>query len=296
MSKFNILSFDGGGIKGVLSIRLIQRIRDQFPELLEVVDMYVGTSTGGIIALALAAGVPIDTIKNLYIEKGKDIFHRNWWRVFGITGPKYSNHGLRREIDRLFADEQLGDLKSKVLISSFDLKSSQKPYRWKPKFFHNFGDDRDDPVRIADVAMYTSAAPTYFPAVDGYVDGGMVANNPSMAAICQVLDDRYGDQVLLEDISLLSVGTGVNYQYIDGDRYNFGAKDITKIVGILLDGTKSVPEYQCSVILDKKYFRLDPIDEQNTKLDDVKAIGHLLEIADRWPLDDIIAWLENFWK
>ncbi len=54
--------------------------------------------------------------------------------------------------------------------------------------FHGPGNDRKE--LAYKVGLYTAAAPTYFPAVDGYVDGGVYANNPSMCALAQTQDQR----------------------------------------------------------------------------------------------------------
>ena len=73
--------------------------------------------------------------------------------------------------------------------------------------------------------MSTSAAPTYFPSYGVFVDGGVIANNPSMAAIAQALDGRNQASeraTTLDEIKLLSVGTGASLQYIAG-RITIGA-------------------------------------------------------------------------
>ena len=295
MSKFRILSFDGGGIKGVCSATLLQRIHDECPQFLDKVDLFAGTSTGGLIALCLANGMPIDSIKDIYVADGTAIFKRNWRHFCGLTGSKYTNRGLKKVVCKAFGDLHLGDLSRKVLVSSFDLKSDKPPRDWKPKFFHNFGDDRDDPYLVSDVALYTSAAPTYFRAVDGFIDGGVVANNPSMAAVCQALDDRYGEDLEVDDITLLSIGTGSTHENISDDSYDFGMFNVSKIVSIMLNGTESVPDYQCRVILKDSYFRIDPEDSKNTKMDDVEAIPHLIEIAENFPIQPVVSWLKANW-
>lgn len=62
---------------------------------------------------------------------------------------------------------------------------------WKPKIFHNFkGDDSDGDALIANVALYTSSAPTYLPSADGYIDGGVFANNPSVVALAQAISGK----------------------------------------------------------------------------------------------------------
>ena len=85
-----------------------------------------------------------------------------------------------------------------VLIPSFQL-DNQAPHagqrQWKPKFFHNYpGPDSDGAELVVDVAMRTSAAPIYFPTYQSYIDGGVVANDPSMAALahrnCRAGDER----------------------------------------------------------------------------------------------------------
>ena len=88
------------------------------------------------------------------------------------------------QLKNVLGSTLLGDLGKNVLVPAFDLdnESKDKTRRcWKPKFFHNFkGRDSDRDVSAYKVALYTSAAPTYFPSVDGYIDGGVVCLHPAI--------------------------------------------------------------------------------------------------------------------
>src|SRR5438552_12115975 len=74
MAKFRILSIDGGGIKGVIPVVLMQRLSQAVNGWLDKVDLIAGTSTGGLISLGLAAGLTLDELRNIYETKGARIF------------------------------------------------------------------------------------------------------------------------------------------------------------------------------------------------------------------------------
>src|ERR1700733_13528072 len=76
---FRILSFDGGGIRGLLSTLLLRRLMDEssVSDLIDRVDMFAGTSSGGLIALGLAAEIPLDKIRDLFVREGPKIFAEN---------------------------------------------------------------------------------------------------------------------------------------------------------------------------------------------------------------------------
>ena len=178
MATFRILSLDGGGIRGVLTAAVLQRLEAQVPGLIDNADLIAGTSTGGILALGLAFGKSPKELRELYYTRCKDIFDDsfldNIMDLGRLTGAEYGNRKLMGMIRSVVGDVKLRDLKKKVLISSFDLDNEHpipSKRTWKPKFFHNFdGDDNDGKLTAYKVALYTSAAPTYFPSVDGYVD------------------------------------------------------------------------------------------------------------------------------
>ena len=130
-------------------------------------------------------------------------------------------------------------------------------------FFHNFpGADSDGESLVVDVAMSTSAAPTYFPSYGVYVDGGVIANNPSMAAVAQALDGRNqaNERATLDGIKLLSLGTGASLQYIQGQNLDWGdAQWIKPILNVMMDGSVGVADFQCEQLLGNRYCRLEPI-------------------------------------
>lgn len=300
-----ILTCDGGGICGLFTARLLDRLSAAFPALLTNTQLYAGTSTGGIIALGLAAGLLPADLVTLYNTKGKDIFHDSILDdIFDLgkaVGADYSNKRLKDILKKLFGTRTLGDLPTNVLISSFDLNAgtTSDPEPWKPKFFHNFpGADSDATESVVDVALRTSAAPTYFPAYQGYIDGGVVANNPSMAALAAALDPRSGKQKL-DDVVLLSLGTGSDSKYLKGDSLDWGWGQWARpLVSIMISGTMGVADFQCKQILGESYMRMDKFFDQSVGLDDVKddSLKYLLDQANSYPLDPVVNWLRQWWK
>ena len=310
MANFRILSVDGGGIRGVLSAVLINRLLAAYPTLLHsqpgTITMFAGTSTGGILALGLAAGLTPVQIRDLYVVNGKSIFDSSWTRdvveLGGISGSKYDNVNLHRILNDTFGALKLSDLKPRVLIASFSLdnQSADPSARtWNPKFFHNFtGADSDGDSLVVDVAMSTSAAPTYFPSWGVFIDGGVIANNPSMAAVGQALDGRNqaGERATLGEIKLMSIGTGASLQYIDGIDHDWGdAQWIKPILNVMMDGSVGVADFECRQLLGDSYCRVAPIFPagKSFPMDDVSKIVDLMDLAQAYDLSGAIAWLKQ---
>jgi uncharacterized protein len=310
MAAFRILSVDGGGIRGVLSAVLINRLLGAYPTLLQdqtgTITMFAGTSTGGILALGLAAGLTPTQIRDLYVVNGKLIFDSSWSRdvveLGGISGSKYDNVNLKQILNETFGATKLSGLKPRVLIPSFSLdnQSSDPSSRtWNPKFFHNFtGTDSDGDSLVVDVAMSTSAAPTYFPSYGVFIDGGVIANNPSMAAVVQALDGRNqaGERATLGEIKLLSVGTGASLQYIAGTDHDWGdAQWIKPILNVMMDGSVGVADFECRQLLGDSYCRLQPVFPagKSFPMDDVSKVVDLMDVAQAYDLSSTVAWLQN---
>lgn len=301
---YRVLALDGGGIRGLLTSRLLERLEESHPGFLGGIDLFAGTSTGGILALALAAGFTPERISALYRDQGPHIFADDTildevGHLDRLVIADYRNRALRDALGEQFGEMRLGDLQRKVVVSTFDLDSgvvTRAGLRsWKPKFFHNFPEASDDAEQlVVDVAMRSSAAPTFFPTWQGYVDGGVAANNPSMCGLAQALDPNTGGQ-RLDDVVLLSVGTGASPKWIEGD-HDWGlAEWAPHLLGIILDGVAGVADFQCRQILGPRYRRIDLVLPRAIGLDDIGAIPDLGELADAVDLTGSLGWLaEHF--
>jgi patatin-like phospholipase/acyl hydrolase len=303
MATYRILSLDGGGIRGVIEASLLGRLELWNPGFLSTIDLIAGTSTGGILAIGLAAGMTPAELADLYVEHGAEIFAD---AQVNVTQPRYSNAHLLRLLRQHIGDRTLGSLRHRVLISSFDLDNQDRfagiappgsRRTWKAKFFHNYPNPDSDSHELAvDVALRTSAAPTYFPIVDGFIDGGVVANNPSMCALAQALDPNRGAGRSLADVRILSLGTGQNQTFIETDDTDWGlAQWMPHLVGMLMDGSMDLANYQCTQILGDHYHRLNPLLDDSYSLDAVHQIPPLNLLASECEIDATLEWLKAHW-
>lgn len=302
-----IISIDGGGIRGVVPTIVLQRLAaEPGLDLLDRVDLVAGTSTGGLVALALAAGIDLAQLRALYVDRGAAVFADSVLDdiadVGKVLGADYDIANLRFELRHVFADRTLAELTKRVVIPAFDLDNEDPTARsWKPKIFHNFPGPDSDGVQLAyKVGTYTSAAPTYFQTEDGYIDGGVFAANPSMCALAQVLDARVppDERAELSEVRLLSLGTGRSLVHVEGDSLDWGyVQWVRPLLGLLLDGVSGIAHYQCTQMLGERYFRLAPTFPGGTEIamDDVDQIPYLVEFAEQLDLGPVIEWLGANW-
>ena len=310
MAKYRVLSLDGGGLRGLITARLLDRLNSH-PEIvgwIDSVDLYVGTSTGGILALGLATGISPNVICDLYKSKGKKIFDDSIWdniRDLGKTvGADYSNKNLKTELKKIFGDKKLKDVGKKVAIPTFDLdnEAAAAMRTWKPKIFHNFkGPDSDGEALVANVALYTSSAPTYFPSADGYIDGGVYANNPGIVAIAQAISKKNqpAERASLDEVVMLSLGTGVSLTYIKGQALDWGyAQWVKPLINVLMDGVAGISDYQAQQLLDDRYHRLQIVFDpsETIPLDAVDKLDRMDQIATSYQLDRTIQWIKDSWR
>jgi predicted acylesterase/phospholipase RssA len=178
-----ILSIDGGGIKGVFPASFLATVEDQAGEPLgRYFDLIAGTSTGGIIALGLGLGIPAKTIRDLYLELGPSIFPagKGGGLFKSIKRGKWDPAPLKVELIKLMGDRELGEAQTRLVIPAFH-PYSKEVYIFKTRHHPRFEFDYKE--KVVDVAMATSAAPSYFPEYvteTGMVlsDGGVWAANP----------------------------------------------------------------------------------------------------------------------
>lgn len=191
---FKILSIDGGGIKGLYTATILKHFEDEFGNpIADYFDMICGTSTGGLIALALSLKIPAKEIADFYYDEGFKIF--NYKSPNGIYAKfrqvlfrgKYSDKNLKSAIEKVLGDNTMSDSKTLLCIPSFNLtKGTPRIFKY-PHKEGNFCMDKD--IKMVDVALATSAAPTYLPIAkvqkELFVDGGVWANNPTLCGLLE---------------------------------------------------------------------------------------------------------------
>jgi patatin-like phospholipase/acyl hydrolase len=204
------LSLDGGGIRGIFTAALLVGLeKDLGGPVLDHFDLVVGTSTGGLVATALGAGLSAEEILDLYVREKATIFPGPHWarKLKQFIGPKYSPRGLESVLRGAMGDQRLGESRVPLVIPSFDL-GENRVYLFKTP--HHTRLKRDWKVPMWQVAMATCAAPTYFPAYElpeehvRLVDGGVWANNPATVGIAEAVSMF---EQPLETLRLLSLGT-----------------------------------------------------------------------------------------
>jgi uncharacterized protein len=157
-----ILSISGGGIRGVVPAAILTYIEKIIAprRCVDVFDFITGNSTGGIIALALAQGMPAADILKFYLTRSQAIFTRSTGYAMlslgGFVGPKYQATELESELKTLLPN-LFAQNRTRVMVPAYDLLSRQ------PWFFKSWDNSL---VRNWQVARATSAAPTLFPPVN----------------------------------------------------------------------------------------------------------------------------------
>jgi Patatin-like phospholipase len=186
-----ILTIDGGGTKGVFPAAFLAGLEDALgAPVVDYFDLIAGTSTGGIIAIALGLGIPARDILRLYSEKAHRIFSGGLgFGLPGIFRAKYAKTALHEVLVEVFGEHRLGESRKRLVIPSLNLASE---YVHLYKTSHHPSLVNDYGVTAVEVAMATVAAPTYFPihlSPEGvpFIDGSVWANNPLGLAVIEAI-------------------------------------------------------------------------------------------------------------
>ncbi|CDG01325.1 patatin-like phospholipase family protein [Clostridium chauvoei] len=299
MKSLKIISFDGGGIKGALSIRILKRLCEEYPDLLDNIDLFAGTSTGSLIALALASGLSVNDVDNLYShEITKTIFSKPRLNLFR---PKFNNKNLKSVLLKYFPENlTLKDLPKYVCIPSFNVTGLNSKH-WEPVFFNNLTDNKTINYNIIDVALASSAAPTFFPSHKNFIDGGVVANSPTTISVFHCID-AFPNIDFKQNIKLLSIGTGDSPYRITKSTSNWGisqwsfrlfAKMNSPLLSLVMDGMCDLDNMYCNVLLKDNYFRINPKISKLIEMDNYNFVPFLKLLADSIDLADSFKFIET---
>jgi predicted acylesterase/phospholipase RssA len=278
---FQILSLSGGGYLGLYTIAVLAELEEQTGRRThEFIDLFAGTSIGGILSLGLAAGISAADIRDAFLEDGQKIFGSQApakgprrWAEFArsISKPKHVPAALRATVERIVGAETLiKDLKRPAVITAVNLTKGG-PKVFKTGHHANFKIDWRLPV--AEVALATSAAPTYFPTHrignELFADGGLFANSPDAIALHEA---EHFLEVPPTDVRLLSIGTTTqSFAFSSATPTSMGVWDWVKgdrLSNAIIGSQQALTDDMLKHRLGERYLRIDrtPADAQRADL------------------------------
>lgn len=228
-SRRVILSLDGGGMRGILTIQLLKQLEAAAGlPCYDLFDMVAGTSTGAIIAGLITTGHTAAEIEQLYESLVTQVFdHRLLGNRF-INPPAFDKEKYRKLLYRTIGDITLEQAcKGKdldLMITSKDLSAAEETFFscFKQDDGSYYGTYKD--VLLRSVMEATMSAPTYFYPLERFVDGGTTTyNNPSLAAFMEAVSystpgkDTQSPDYPISKITIFSFGTGISRQFIKPD-------------------------------------------------------------------------------
>jgi uncharacterized protein len=271
---FRILSIEGGGMRGIyaceylLSLaKVFNNSRDCAYDIGKCFDLIVGTSTGGIIASALFAGIDLKKIRDLYLNEGKDIFPQKFSEkfheilidsFFRKDHIKKGSQALKQKLIKIFNDKTIEDVyrerNIRLCIPSTNVsRVGAKNFIFKTDH-NNSSNGRDNKNLLSDVCLATSAAPMYLSIAcineTNFVDGGIWANNPVLISILEALDS----QPNITKMEVYSLGTLNQSSLIDVDStkdLNYGLLEWRcgkSIISLLMDAQHTNADQQAKIL------------------------------------------------
>ncbi|WP_456383371.1 CBASS cGAMP-activated phospholipase [Hydrogenimonas sp.] len=301
METFKILTLDGGGVRGYLSILMLEKIEKALERHFQDgkpigarFDLIVGTSTGGIIATALSLHRSAAQTRVLYEELLKKIFTPV---NKGLIKPKYNQKILKKHIKEIVGEKTFNDVLTPLCLTSVDISTAKSRF-FKSPYLEAFLPRADE--KLLDAALATSAAPIFFPLVHTkyshfLADGGIVANNPAMVGVV----DGYRITKDLHKLRLLSIGTG-EIKFIPYDVYKiekgggifswavnsnsvldpvFKTQFVVPIMEVLFNAQSTLVNNQVDNLLGENFLRINPVLPSLIRLDDAQKLEIMKNVA-----------------
>lgn len=284
-----VLCIDGGGIRGVFALRILQEMEKELGKpIREAFDVIAGTSTGSIIAAAIVRNIPMADVLRDYQLYGEKIFRPQ--AKVGMFRTIYSDRYLRYFIQNAFGDVTLEEIDKPLLIPAVDLTHGN-PYIHHSNF-SNAAAETDLSLKLWDAVLSSCSAPVYFPPnnVNGKflsIDGGLWANNPSLVCVTEIMKHF---QCQLEDIKILSIGTGKQEIDFESNDEGWGIrkwlpfnlqrmKVKPKILDLALHLSSESVSYHCQELLGSNYLRVNESLGKEIPFDDVEYVKHLIQLG-----------------
>ena len=299
MKKKRYLAIDGGGTKAIVSLTYLSYLEYQLgTPIVKMFDLMAGSSSGGILATALALPHPDDyelpveekrpkfTVNDLvalYMDMSRQVFDCNLLNsiknLWGLLGPRYDSKRLADFLDKEYDGVKGRELLCEVMTTAYNLELHQ------PSAFNSKDPEHSD-LTVKDMVLATTAAPTYFSphkikGLGQFVDGAIFAPTPAiwlLMAVGRLFSSQPED--LAEEIqntTLVSIGTSSLNPNMS-NRYN-GAEDwglikwLISIFEVFDDGVTDTIDRQIKALLKDNSYRLDVkvTDLQDIALDNIET-------------------------
>ena len=287
---YHVLALSGGGYRGLYTATVIAELEAALGRsIASHFDLLCGTSTGGMLALGLAAEIPAIELKALFEDRGSRIFGCRSLvrRLFGFwLRAKHDSAGLREVLTERFQRATIGELKHRVLVLAVNYSTGRGQLFKTP---HHPSFELDHRMKIVDVALATAAAPVYFPLARNergvFADGGLVGNAPGLFGMHEVKTFLTLKQDAL--IRVLAIGTMTIGATVRGgaslDR-GFG-KWRGGLFDLVISAQESSVDYILRQSLGNNYFKIDdkatPDQSKDVKALDQVSVGATNTLKDR---------------
>lgn len=304
----NILSLDGGGVRGVISIKILKEIMDRVNKMAtlklnipDIFDYFSGSSIGTVIISALLIPHPNDPSKPKYdtddvlkliIDKSGKLFELEYFQnvrtLWGFRLPKYINDYRPKFFHDVFGESLFENLMKPVVFPCGDLISN------KPIYFHTY-DPNVNKVKVWELLLGTTAAPSYFPSKEliindkktDLIDSGAVTNDTSHLAFVEAIN-YFKTTHTTSQLYELSIGTGQS-PIASYNSHWWGAMHWLPVLADILMGFNCHNQrYELSLSTDENQRdRLNPsIPNEINYMDYPQYIPQYLQVVDQWIIDN----------
>ncbi|MTI42484.1 patatin-like phospholipase/acyl hydrolase [Roseibium hamelinense] len=312
-----ILSIDGGGIRGLIPLRVLESLESRLAQraikepMHKHFDLMCGTSTGGLIVAGLAAPKPggekgeaaatIKELRDFYELEARDIFTyslgkrlaRAFINPFNLFDETYDARPLERLLKERFGWTSMASALTKIVLTSYDIEQR------KAVFMTNGLEEngsRPNDYYFWQAVRATTAAPSYFEPArvenlstgkeEAMVDGGVFMNDPAMAAYLEARKLGFSS----EDTVIISLGTGQSQKrpFPYKQAIGWGALGWMQpskgvpILSMFSDGQSQTASYQASRLFTElgsaQYYRLNGVlDPESEDFDNARP-GNLIAL------------------
>lgn len=334
--KYLILALDGGGVKILLQWTILKRIIAKFPNFLDNVCVFAGTSAGSMLAGALASNKLEEINEMINIKTIASVFERTYAHevksLWGTLHAKYDNYNLKQILTKTFGEQKICDLPRALFIPAFAINAEDEHHankhnlehitnsnspswmncrckRWHNIFFHNLRekittnsiDSTDNKIVHKNNDVILADAILKSGAAPYYFP---IAGNCIDGGLAHnnpsmgVLSHLLALKVPIEDIYIFSLGSGEKpTEYVVQDNSSIGLYNWSSyLLDMIFDANMEACVHSCHEILGPRFHRESPVMSEAIALDGYKQGELLIKMGEEADLTDTFMWIEEYLK